>query len=276
MYFKQRFPLILLLLTFALPGASMADHAWGKYKWKPSSIPFNLDLGDNVNSDWDGHLLGASTDWTVSTVLDTTVVPGSTTADPLSCNPEAGNVQVCNAEYGNNNWLGLAQIYTRGFTIIAGLAKLNDTYYNTSTYDTPAWRRMVMCQEVAHTFGLDHQDETFGNVNLGSCMDYTNDPDGSIDKEMTNEHPNQHDYDQLEIIYPIAETTDDGGGGGGVCNAPPGKGCNKNNAVGGHAQWGQLVSGHGGTEIYERNLGGGHKVITFVTWTLEHARNHKH
>ena len=29
-------------------------------------------------------------------------------------------------------------------------------------------------------------------------------------------------------------------------------------------------------EIYERSLGGGHKVITFVIWTLEHADSHKH
>ncbi|MDH3949072.1 MAG: hypothetical protein OEU74_08935 [Gammaproteobacteria bacterium] len=272
MYFKQRFPLILLLLTVALPGVSMADHSWGKYKWKSSSIPFNLNLGDNVDSSWDGHLLSASTDWSVSTVLGTTVVPGSTAADPLSCNPESGNVQVCNAEYGNNDWLGLAQIYTRGFTIIAGVAKLNDTYYKTAKYNTPAWRQMVMCQEVAHTFGLDHQDETFNNVNLGTCMDYTNDPDGTIDGELSNEYPNQHDYDQLEIIY---AADDGGGGGGGGCN-PRSPKCNPASAAGGHAQWGQLVSGHGGTEIYERNLGGGKKVITFVTWTLERTDSHEH
>jgi hypothetical protein len=40
-----------------------------------------------------------------------------------------------------------------------------------------------MCQEVGHTFGLDHQDENFNNTNLGTCMDYTNDPS-------TNQHPN--------------------------------------------------------------------------------------
>jgi len=261
----------LFMLIFS--SASMADHSWGKFKWKPSSIPFNLNLGDNVNSDWDGHLLGASNDWSVSTPLDTTIVSGST--DPLSCNPESGNIQVCNAEYGDNDWLGLAQIYGRGFTIIAGVAKLNDTYFKTATYNTTAWRRMVMCQEIAHAFGLDHQDVTFDNVNLGSCMDYTDDPDGTLDNELSNEYPNQHDYAQLERIYPVSGTTDDGGGGG-VCNAPPGKGCNKNSAATGRAQWGQLVSGHGSVEVYERNLGGGRKVITFVTWTLEHADNHEH
>lgn len=262
------------LATLVFSSASMADHSWGKYKWKPSSIPFNLDLGDNVNSDWDGHQLIASTHWSVSAVLGTTVVPGST--DPASCSPESGNVQVCNDAYGDNGWLGLAQIYIRrGFTIVAGVAKLNDTYFKLQYYDTAAWRQMVMCQEIAHTFGLDHQDVTFDNVNLGTCMDYTNDPDGTIDSELSNEYPNQHDYDQLESIYPIDDGGDGGGGGGGGCKGKSPK-CNPASAAGGHAQWGQLVSGHGGTEVYERRLGGGRKVITFVTWTLEHADSHEH
>lgn len=268
----------LTMLVFS--SASMADHSWGKYKWKPSSLPFNLDLGDNVDSSWDGHLLSTSTDWSVSTVLGTTVVPGSTTADPVSCNPKSGNVQVCNAAYGNNGWLGLAQIYGRGTTITAGVAKLNDTYYNTAYYNTPAWRQMVMCQEVAHTFGLSHQDETFDNANLGTCMDYTDDPDGSIDGEMTNEYPNQHDYDQLETIYSGGKGgKDDGGSDGGGCN-PKSPKCNPASAPGnsaqGHAQWGRLVSGHGGVETYEKDLGDGIKVITHVFWTLEHADNHEH
>ncbi len=170
------------LATLVFSSASMADHSWGKYKWKPSSIPFNLNLSGNVDSPWDGHLLMASTYWSVSTVLGTTVVTGST--DPASCSPESGNVQVCNYAYGENGWLGLAQIYiARGFTIIAGVAKLNDTYHNTAPYNEPEWRQMVMCQEIAHTFGLAHQDETFDNENLGTCMDYTNDPDGTIDSE---------------------------------------------------------------------------------------------
>ena len=75
--------------------------------------------------------------------------------------------------------------------------KLNDTYFNTSTYNTEAWRNLVSCQEVGHTFGLDHQDENFNNPNLGTCMDYTNDPS-------SNQHPNQHDYDHLmKYLQPL-------------------------------------------------------------------------
>jgi hypothetical protein len=68
---------------------------------------------------------------------------------------------------------------------------LNDTYEAGSP---AAERQGVMCQEVGHTYGLDHQDEDFNNANLGTCMDYPND-------WSTNQHPNQHDYDQLVSIY---------------------------------------------------------------------------
>ena len=110
--------------------------------------------------------MNASTDWSISEPLGTWVVTGST--DPASFSPQSGNVQVCNYAYGDNGWLGLAQIYIRrGFTIIAGVAKLNDTYFKLHYYDTLAWRQMVMCQEIAHTFGLAHQDETFSKQESG-------------------------------------------------------------------------------------------------------------
>ena len=213
------------LATLVFSSASMADHSWGKYKWKTSG-ELNLELGNNVDMDWDGHLTSVSTDWSTSIVLTTEIVAGSTTDDPESCSAETGNVQVCNASYGNTGWLGLAQIYiSRGRTITAGVAKLNDTYYNTAQYNTGPWRRMVMCQEIAHTFGLAHQDEIFDNLNLGTCMDYTNDPDGTIadPDQLSNISPNQHDRDQLEIIYPLPDDGDGGGGqGGGASRAGTG------------------------------------------------------
>src|SRR6266571_1036837 len=102
-----------------------------------------------------------------------------------------------------NGWLGVAQIWVSGLHIIQGTVKLNDTYFNTSTYNKPEWRNLVMCQEVGHTFGLDHQDTNFSNTNLGTCMDYTSNPLGPPD----NEHPNQHDYDELVTIYNHLDST---------------------------------------------------------------------
>ena len=90
-----------------------------------------------------------------------------------------------------------------GSHITQAVAKMNDTYFNTATYNSPAWRRLVMCQEIAHDFGLDHQDEDFDNANLGSCMDYTSDPDGPP----SNEHPNAHDFAQIDDIYDHLDST---------------------------------------------------------------------
>jgi hypothetical protein len=264
----------LTLCMLALSPASTAGHSWGSYHWERSINPVEIPLGDNVGSNWDYHLGIASTDWNVSSVLNTTIIAGSTR--PRRCKTTSGTVQVCNHTYGNNGWLGLASISISGGHITAGYVKVNDTYFNTSTYNTDPWRHMVMCQEVGHTFGLGHQDENFNNANLDSCMDYTSNPE-------SNKHPNQHDYEQLESIYSHL----DGGGGGsndsGGCN-PRAPWCNGASAadilsqieMNSPAQWGRLVSEHGPQEVYELDFGGGRKIITHVTWTLEHAENHEH
>jgi hypothetical protein len=190
------------LLTVAAGLPAYANHSWGGYHWARTSNPFTLKLGDNVTSAWDAYLSGASTDWSASAVLDTAIVAGSA-GNVKRCASKQGRVEVCNAKYGNNGWLGIAGISVSGGHITSGYVKLNDTYFATATYNKPEWRRMVTCQEVAHTFGLDHQDEAFGNPNLGTCMDYTSNPLGPP----SNEHPNQHDFDQLVTIYTHTDST---------------------------------------------------------------------
>ena len=177
-----------------------ANHSWGTYHWARTSNPFTLKLGDATTATWDPYLVEAKDDWSASTVLDLTIVPSI--ANPKTCKASTGRIEVCNAKYGSNGWLGLASIWAdANGHITKGTAKLNDTYYTTATYNTPAWRRLVMCQEVAHAFGLDHQDEGFTAPNLGTCMDYTNDADGGGAYGPSNEHPNAHDFEQLETIY---------------------------------------------------------------------------
>ncbi len=189
-----------LLLAFSVAGVAHASHSWGSYHWARTANPFTLKVGDAVTSQWDAYLDEAISDWNPSSVLDLTKV--ASTQNPKTCRGTTGRIEVCNAKYGNNGWLGLASISITGGThITKGTSKMNDTYFNTATYNTPAWRRLVMCQEIAHDFGLNHQDEGFTAPNLGSCMDYTNDPDGGGAYGPSNEHPNAHDFAQLETIY---------------------------------------------------------------------------
>lgn len=187
-------------------------------------------------------------DWTQSDVLDLTKVVGGA----RNCRPTSGRVEVCNKSYGQNGWLGIASIWVGGSHITQGTVKLNDTYFNTATYNTPAWRNLVMCQEVGHTLGLDHQDEVFGNGNLRTCMDYTNDPS-------SNQHPNAHDYAQLESIYAHLDSTTTVSATRGAIGQ-----INAEN----RSEWGQLRSSAGGGRLalYERDFGGGHKLFTFVFW----------
>jgi hypothetical protein len=243
-----------LALAMVLPAAVTANHSWGGYHFARTSNPFTLKLGDNLNTAaWDAALGVASADWTQSTVLNTMVVAGST--NPRNCKPTTGMVQVCNAKYGNNGWLGVAGIYITGGThITKGYVKLNDTYFNTPTYNTTAWRNLVTCQEVGHTFGLDHQDENFNNANLDTCMDYTSNPE-------SNQHPNTHDYDQLLTIYSHLDSTTT------VSSAPAAAAA----AANGHAAdaaWGALVkvTNHGHGAWYMRDLGAGNLVLTHVFW----------
>jgi hypothetical protein len=182
-----------------------ASHSWNNYHWARTSNPFTLKLYDNVTSIWEPYVSTAVSDWNRSTVLDYNVQWQSPLSNVKRCTSASGVVEICNSKYGNNGWLGIAGISISGSHITKGYTKLNDTYFNTATYNTPAWRQMVTCQEIAHDFGLDHQDEAFDNANLGSCMDYTNDPDGGAggasSNDPSNEHPNQHDFDQIQSIY---------------------------------------------------------------------------
>ena len=253
------FVLALLAMT-ALATVTFARHTWRKYHWARTSNPFTIKLGDNVSSAWDTYLRTASSDWSLSSVLDTSVVAGS--SSPATCPPTAGRVEVCNAAYGSTGWLGIASIWATSNHITQGVVKLNDTYFSQARYNTPSWRAMVTCQEVGHTFGLDHQDSNFGNVNLGSCMDYTDDPSGTAGTNGTlnNEHPNQHDYEQLATIYGHADSSTTVGQRTNPGAGAPGRA--------GDPNWGMLVrtTNGGRTQIFEKDLGGGHKVFTFVIW----------
>ena len=103
----------LLALAAFLPEAK-PNHSWGNFHWARQSNPFTLQLGDNVSQTWDSYLGTASSDWSKTGVLDTKVASGLA---KKNCQPTSGRVEVCNSTYGNNGWLGLAQIWASGIHI---------------------------------------------------------------------------------------------------------------------------------------------------------------
>jgi hypothetical protein len=229
---------------------SFASHAWGTYHWSRTSAQISPPIGDNVDSRWDSYLQTAVADWNRSIYIESPRVAGQ--SNPRNCRPNAGRIEVCNSTYGGTGWLGIAQIWLSGGHIVQGVTKLNDTYFNTAQYNTPAWRAAVTCQEIGHDYGLGHQDEDFNTDATTSCMEYTSIPAG-------NEHPDSHDYAMLEQIYAhthssssaaTASSARDGG------NSP--------------AEWGRPVAflRDGRPNVYVREVSPGVRIVTHVTWAI--------
>lgn len=240
------------------------SHAWADYHWARTTDDFPLPMIDSVTSAWDNHLSDAAADWSASQRLDMVLEAGDTSSRiRRRCNASDGTVRVCNLDYGNTGWLGVAGIsIDNGGHIVRGYTKLNDTYFADPFYDNFEWRQMVTCQEIGHNVGLGHQDEDFNNESLFSCMDYQNPPYA---------YPNAHDFDQLDAIYGHLDSYDSyatgggGDGGGGNCNAPPGKGCNKANTPA-PADWGESFGRRGNRETFIRPNPDGTIEVTTVTW----------
>ncbi len=196
--------LTILAATAALVAAApaSASHSWGGYHWARTANPFGLKVGSNVTGNWPGHLNTAEGDWSASAEFDLVGVAGTSNK---RCAMVAGTVQVCNGKYGNNGWLGLASInVTSAGHITQGSAKMNDTYFASSTYDNPNERLHVICQEVGHTFGLGHTSEDGSSQN--TCMDYFSNTGANASSTLST-HPNQHDYDELTTIYGHADSS---------------------------------------------------------------------
>ncbi len=188
----KRFVLALVVVMgLAVASVAQASHSWSNYHWARASNPFALKIVDSVTGTWDSLLPAVSTDWSASTVLDTSIQAGATgLLDRLQCNPLAGKVRVCNANYGPNLWFGIAQVWLSNGHISQATTKVND-YYFTGTYGNDIARRHVLCQEMGHDFGLDHQH------GLPTCMEDNN----STLNTPSYQTPNTHDYAQLQTIY---------------------------------------------------------------------------
>jgi hypothetical protein len=198
----KRFVGLLGLAVFvvaATASSALANHSWSTYHWARTANPFTIKVGDNMTTaDWKSHLSQASSDWNQSTVAKNTIVSGASTGKGRKCRATLGRVEVCNASYGNNGWLGLATIWLSGGHIAQGTTQVNDTYFNTSTYNNPNEKQHVICQEIGHTWGLDHQDES--GALYYTCMDYFSNT-GANAGNSASTTPNRGDYDQLLCIY---------------------------------------------------------------------------
>lgn len=262
---RRRHLLVILALAASATFAAVAyaNHSWGGYHWARTANPFTLKLGDNLTTaDWKSHLSQTSSDWNSGqgTPVLTAIVAGQSNK---RCSMVAGTTQVCNGRYGNNGWLGLASINITGGThITQGSAKMNDTYFDSATYNNTNEREHVMCQEVAHTFGLDHQSTDGSSLN--TCMDYFSNTGANAGSTVSTK-PNAHDFDELKTIYAHLDST--------TTVAASTASTSANEVTNEPSSWGQLVSqsASGRSSVYEREHGDGTKTLTHVYWTEEAA-----
>ncbi|MBA2717859.1 MAG: hypothetical protein H0U52_01260 [Chloroflexi bacterium] len=238
-----------LTLLAAVPLPAQATHAWSNYHWARTANPFTIKVVDSMTTDWDNNLDEAIVDWNSSSVMNVVEEAGSdATRIRKRCAAISGKVHACNATYGNNGWLGLAQIWISGSHIVQGTAKMNDSYLSSGSY-TELNRQHVICQEIGHDWGLGHQDES--GADLNTCMDYAN--------ALDNPDPNAHDYQQLETIYAHTDSSTT------IAATPAGF---ANADVTAQAAWGRMVarSADGSTAVFVRDFGKGYRIVTHVIW----------
>lgn len=238
-----------LVVLVAVPSTVDANHSWNGYHWARTSNPFTVRVIDSMTSNWDDNLGVAISDWSASSVLNVTKESGNDSSSTRKrCRPVSGKVRACNANYGNNGWLGLAQIWVNGKHIVQAVTKLNDSYLASSSYSETN-RQHVICQEIGHDWGLDHQDES--GADLNTCMDYSS--------RLDNPHPNAHDYAELETIYAHLDSTS--------TVAPLSAGF-ANADVGARSQWGSKLrqARDGRSAIFIRRFADGRAILTHVIW----------
>lgn len=221
--------LALGLLVFgAFASNARADHSWGSYHWPRDVNPVTLQVIDSVVGDWEPIFAASLGQWgnyeaAKSAHPDPNPAPGGSfyygvsadfsepdaSDDSLDfsdggtdegsrarkrCKAVEGKIRVCNAAYGQNGWLGMASIAVQNDHIIAGTAKVNDSYdWYFAAY--PDEKPHVMCQEIGHLFGLGHTSED--GTSQKTCMDYSSDAQSVT--------PNAHDFEQLLEIYTHAD-----------------------------------------------------------------------
>lgn len=129
------------LLIAGLAGQAAQAHQWGCFTQADRNVKLrNASGGSQADA--------AISDWNNMTILNISYV-GS-----------GEETYVFNANSGATGWGGLASITSySGCTIFRATAQVNTYYYSASSITA----RGVHCQEIGHTFGLDHSND-------GGCM----------------------------------------------------------------------------------------------------------
>lgn len=178
---------VTFLLGLALGSAYvLGNHFWRcigtiAYHWPSRTVAYAAPVEETADNsvvrsvqDYVNAFNGATAVWdSPNTVID--LVSGT-------------SLKLYYDSYGKNGWLGLATIYPSSCVVTRATSKLNDFYLRDTTRYNQTAVNHVACQEVAHTFGLNHNRKA-----TNTCMNDTILTAGN--------KINQHDKDMLASIY---------------------------------------------------------------------------
>ena len=129
------------MLIAGLAGSAAQAHQWGCFSQADRNVRIrNASGGSQANA--------AINDWNSMTILN------------ISSVSSGEETYVFNSNSGATGWGGLASITNySGCTILRATAQVNTYYFSSTSLSA----RGVHCQEIGHTFGLDHSND-------GGCM----------------------------------------------------------------------------------------------------------
>ena len=117
-------------------------------------------------NDWNYHFTAALNEWTnQGNVVIYEVEPGNDSFElRYECPPIEGKVRICNSDYGQTGWLGIASWWTNddGY-ITQATVKMNDRHI----YE-PIELRHLLCHELGHPLGLGHP--SIDGSSQATCM----------------------------------------------------------------------------------------------------------
>lgn len=188
---------LIFAILMLLPINASANNSWSVYHWPSNNLsPTVVDLTRN------DPLYDVSAGVQEWAILGTPIQPVVSTSRKSNVTVKVGFSWA---------WLGLARIYIdEEGHISKGEVLLNSQLL--SRYG-PAVADHVLCQELGHVWGLDHNRTEFD-----TCMN-----DSAL-LSSTAPYPNLHDAEQLNLIYDHTDVVPDSGddeSGGPPCSKKP-------------------------------------------------------